>query len=60
MIKNKYIAYGIYIVCFVIFWNLLEFLFNTSGFRFNWTTDIVVPCAAAMTSGHLLFLRNRD
>ena len=46
MIKNKYAAYGLFVILFLVFWNILDCL-----------RDLITPLALAAVSGYLLFLR---
>jgi len=61
--KNKYIAYGLFLIIFTAFWNLLDFLYATvithSGYRFGAGTDLLIPLVVAGVSGYLLFLRKK-
>lgn len=58
MIKDKKAAFAIYVVLFVVFWNIAEMLWrtvfgtgnNTAGF------DIVTPLIAAIVTGYLFFI----
>lgn len=60
MIKNKYLAFGLFVVLFLAFWHLLDFLYNTFitkvGYQFSPIIDLAVPLAAAVTIGCLLLL----
>jgi len=61
--KNKYIAYGLFLILFTVFWNLLDFLYATlithSGYRFGVGTDLFIPLVVAGVLGYLLFLRKK-
>ena len=39
MIKNKYVAFGLFVALFLVLWHLLDFLFNTfitgKGYQFS-------------------------
>ena len=63
MIKNKYVAFCIFLVLSFALWQLLHFLYTTfitrSGYQFSPIIDLVVPLAVAITVGWLLFLRNK-
>ena len=47
---NKKIAFGLFVILFLVFWNVLDFLFATfvtrNGYQFNGMTDLAVPLAA--------------
>ena len=64
MIKNKYVAYILFIVVFLIFWNLLDFLYVTfisrNAYQFAAGTDLGIPVAAAVVVGYLLFIRKKS
>lgn len=59
---NRNAAFGLYVVLFMVFWNLLDFLYAVliarSGYRFTLTADGTVPVGMALVSGYLFFLRN--
>lgn len=63
MIKNKYVTFGLFVVLFFAFWNLLELLYNTfitkSGYQFSLIIDLTVPLVVSVTIGYLLFLRKK-
>ena len=60
MIKNKYVAFGLFVVIFLSFWHLLDFLFNTfitgKGYQFSPAIDLVIPLAVSIAVGCVLFL----
>ena len=64
MIKNKYAAFVLFVVAFLAFWNLADYLYTTllvSGtYHFAAGTDAAVPAALAIVSGYLLFLRKNS
>ncbi|MBR4445312.1 MAG: hypothetical protein IKS37_05405 [Solobacterium sp.] len=60
MIKNKYVAYTIYIIAFVVLWNLINFIFNRDAYQFFSLSNNVVPLGVAAASGYLFCLRNGD
>ena len=64
MIKNKYIAFALFVVLVIIFWNLLAYLFSTliTGhvYQFSAGNDLGFPLAAAAIMGYLLFLRKKS
>lgn len=63
MIKNKYVAFGLFVVLFLAFWHLFDFLFNTfvtgKGYQFSPIIDLAVPLATAIAVGCLLFIRKK-
>ena len=64
MIKNKYVAFGLFVVIFLALWHLLDFLFNTfitgKGYQFSPAIDLVVPIAVSIAVGCVLFLRKKN
>ena len=63
MIKNKYAAFSLFVALFFALWHLLDFLYNTFitkiGYQFSPILDLIVPLAASVTIGYLLFLRKK-
>ena len=63
MIKNKYVAFGLFILFFCAFWNLLEYLYSAfithSAWQFTAGLDLGAPFLAAVIIGCLLFLRGK-
>lgn len=61
--KNKYVVCVLYVILFVAFWNLLDFLYSTflthSGYQLAAGTDLLIPLAAALVTGYLFFLREK-
>jgi F0F1-type ATP synthase membrane subunit a len=61
MIKSRSAAFGLYIVLFLAFWNLLDWLYTAfiAGGAYSFTAggDLIVPLAAALVTGYLLFMR---
>ncbi len=62
VIKNRKVAFGIYVVLCLVFWNLLDFawavLISKSSYHFSGGRDLGIPLGLAIISGYLLFLRN--
>ena len=63
MIKNKIVAFGLFVALFLILWHLFDFLFNTfitgKGYQFSPIIDLAVPLAVSVTVGCILFLRKK-
>ena len=63
MIKNKYAAFILFIIAFLAFWNLLDYLYSTfitgSSYRFAAGSDMGLPAVAAVVVGYILFLRKK-
>lgn len=61
--KNGKVAFGIFVVLFMVFWNLLDFIWavfiSKSPYHFSGRSNLVIPLALAICSGYLLFLRNK-
>ena len=64
MIKNKYVAFVLFVVVFLAFWNLADYLYTTfitSGtYHFAAGTDGALPVGIAIVSGYLLFVRQNS
>ncbi len=64
MIKNKYVAFVLYIIVFFAFWNLADYLYTTfitgGSYHFSAGTDGALPAAVAIVSGYLLFVRKNS
>ena len=58
MIKDKKTAFAVYVVLFVVFWNLAETLWRTSFGAGNNAAgfDIVTPLIVAIVTGYLFFV----
>ena len=63
MIKNKYVAFGLFVALFLALWQLLDFLYNTFitkiGYQFSPIIDLTIPLVVSVTIGYLLFLRKK-
>ncbi len=63
MIKNRKAAFGLFVVIFLLFWNLLDFLYaafiTRSGYHFTAGNDMGSPVILAVIIGSLLFLRKK-
>ena len=64
MIKNRAVAFAIFVVVFMAFWNLLEFLWCTflthEPYRFEPLRSLAVPAVSALIVHFgLLFLHRR-
>lgn len=62
MIKDRKTAFAIYVVLFIVFWNIAEILWDLftggAGHTFSAVTDIMTPLGLAIVTGYLLFLIN--
>lgn len=63
MIRNKYAAFVLFIIAFLAFWNLLDYLYSTfitgGAYRFAAGSDLGLPAVIAVVSGYILFLRKK-
>ena len=61
--KKKYVLFVLFIVLFVAFWNLFDFLYATfitrSGYKFGVSDDLVWPLFLSCFSGFFMFLRKK-
>lgn len=61
--KNKYVTFGLFVALFVVFWNVLDYLWSAfitrSPYSFSVGTDIGIPLTSAIVLGYLQFLRNK-
>ena len=61
---NKKVAYCLFVVAFMLIWNLLDFLWAMliakSGYHFAVATDLAVPLVVSIVIGYLLFMRKKD
>ena len=64
MVKNKYVAFVLFVIAFLALWNLADYLYTTfitSGtYQFSVGTDGAIPVVIAIISGYLLFLRKNS
>ena len=64
MVKNKYVAFVLYVIAFLALWNLADYLYTTfiarGTYQFALGTDGAIPAAVAIISGYLLFLRKNS
>ncbi len=64
MIRNKYVACVLFVIAFLVFWNLLDYLYSAfithSAYHFAAGSDLALPAVIAVILGCLLFLRKKD
>lgn len=64
MIKNKITAFVLYIVLFMLFWNVLDYIYSVlithHPYHFALGMDMGLPAIFALISGYLFFLRNQS
>lgn len=63
MVKNKYIAFGQFIIVFLAVWNLADYLYTTlimnGTSHFGAVVDGVIPVVVAIVVGYFLFVRKK-
>ena len=61
MIKNRAVAFAIFAVVFMAFWNLLELFWcmviTKGDYHFSAGSDLGIPLGLALVLGYLMFLR---
>ena len=64
MIKNKYVAFVLFVIAFLAFWNLADYLYTTfitnGTYHFTAGADGALPVVSAIIPGYLLFLRKNS
>lgn len=64
MIKNKYAAFVLFVIVFLAFWNLADYLYTTfitkGVYHFAAITDGALPAVVAIVIGYLLFVRKNS
>ena len=60
MIKDKRIAFALYVILFVVFWNILDILYMTfvsgTGYTAGKGFDIDTPLLLGLVTGYLFFI----
>ena len=64
MIKNQYVAFVLFVIAVLAFWNLLDFLYTTfligSAYHFEAGSDIALPVVVSVVVGYSLFMRKNS
>lgn len=64
MIRNKYVAFALFVVVVLVFWNILDYLYSafiTHGqYSFSTYADLIIPLAPAIVVGYMKLLRKKD
>ena len=64
MVKNKYVAFVLFVIAFLAFWNLADYLYTTfitnGAYHFAAGSDGALPVGIALVSGYLLFVRKNS
>lgn len=62
MNKNKYFTYALFIILFLIFWNLFDYLFKTFfaelTYQFN-MNNLIIPFVISIVIGYLIFIKEK-
>ncbi len=62
MMKNKYAAFVLFVIVWLVLWNLADYLYTSvisdGTFQFTAGRDGGIPAAVALVVGYLLFIRN--
>ena len=60
MIQNKYVAFGLFVVAIIVFWNLAgllsEMMFSGGGYHFG-KKELGMPLVIGIVSGYFLYLK---
>lgn len=56
MIRDKKVAFAIYVALFVVFWNIAEMLWRTAAGNNAAGFDITTPLIVAIVTGYLFFI----
>jgi len=63
-VKDKRVAFGLYVVLFMVFWNLLDFIYSVlivkGSYHFSGGIDLGLPLAIALISGYFFFLKDKS
>ena len=63
MIKNKYVAFILFVIVMLAAWNLLDYLYTTfisgGAYRFAAGSDLGLPVVVAVVVGCFLFLKKQ-
>ena len=63
MVKNKTLAFVLFIALFLIIWNLLDFLYSAlitgNGYGFAAGGDLFIPLVVSVVVGYLFLLRKK-
>lgn len=64
MIKNKSVAFVLFVVVCLAVWNILAFVYGSfisgNGYQFEASKGIGMPAIISIMIGYLLFLRKKD
>ena len=61
MIKSKYAAFCLFVVLFLLFWNLIDYLYTSfiahGVYQLTAGADLITPLTVSILTGYLLYLR---
>ncbi len=64
MIKNKYVAFVLFVIFTLAFWNLSDYLYTAfitkEAYHFTVGSDCALPVVVALVVGYLIFLRRNS
>lgn len=64
MIKNKIVAFCLFIAIWMAFWNIADYLYcafiTKSTYRFTTGNDLLVPLIVSVVVGYFVILRKKD
>ncbi len=55
MIRNKYLAYALFILFFILFWSILQYLFNRETYQLT-VNNLIIPLVTGIIVGYFAFL----
>ena len=61
MIKNRFVAFVLFVVLVLVFWNVIDYLvaafITRSPWQFPTGSDMITPLVVSIVMGCILFLR---
>ena len=58
--KNKYVHFVIYVIAFVVLWNILEYLYVTWFSKTPFSISWLITLPVALVTGYLNFLYKKE
>ena len=58
--KNKYAEFALYVIAFLVMWNIIEYFLHRDTWQILSGDGLVIPLAVAIATGYITILRNRD
>lgn len=59
MIRNKYVSFVLFVLFYMVFWNLMLWVFHQDTYSFQFAGSIVLPLVVAAALGYIFFLRKK-